>query len=101
MNDDARRGLAALLENAGRAHHETIAASHGEDPEWTRWYAVWLQPRIVEFLPEVPPADLLAAELKALAGEHKRLAHGLKWPEFYARRLLDLHGWTDRSAPSA
>lgn len=49
--------LAALLEEAGRAHHR--AFTDGTDPEWPLWYAEYLQPRLVE----MGEAELTRSEL--------------------------------------
>ena len=90
--DDALRELTALLEEVGREHHAAFATTNGDDPDWPRWYAVWLEPRIGRHLREIPAAETLAEELKRLAAEHERSARGLHWPLYYARRLLEWHG---------
>lgn len=80
--------VAALLREAGRAHHEAFAAVNGADPEWPAWYAEYLAVRL-------PPAGLdlavsrLASELARLGAEHRAAPNAPPWPEYYAARLVE------------
>ena len=85
---DPRDTLAALLREAGRAHHIAFAHVNGEDAEWPSWYAAWLLPRLTPLLGRVPGVDALAAELHALEEERRALEPAPDWPGFYAERLL-------------
>ena len=43
MNIEVRNNLVDLLLEAGRAHHAAFAATDGADPDWSIWYADYLQ----------------------------------------------------------
>ncbi len=83
----AVENIAALLREAGNAHHRAFAATNGEDPHWPRWYAEYLQPKLVGVLPAPLTVAELAAWLQQLEDERGRLDFRADWPTFYARRL--------------
>ncbi|HZL06196.1 MAG TPA: hypothetical protein VFE45_12415, partial [Coriobacteriia bacterium] len=60
MSIDATDHLAQLLREIADAHHRTFAATDGEDPEWARWYAGEMAPRLAgtELLPVVSADSL-------------------------------------------
>jgi hypothetical protein len=83
-----RDAIAALLREAGAAHHEAFRHVNGEDAEWPRWYAEFLVQRLGVLLRRDLTVDGLAADLQALEDERQRRAPGADWPEFYAEGLL-------------
>ena len=43
MNTELRTNLVELLRETGHAHHAAFAATDGADPDWSIWYAEYLQ----------------------------------------------------------
>jgi len=80
--------VAALLREAGNAHHRAFAATNGEDPDWPRWYAAYLLPKLANLLPAPLTVAELAARLQQLEDERARLDPRADWPAFYAARIL-------------
>jgi len=89
---DRRARLAALLRDAGQAHHRAFAHVNGEDAEWPAWYAGWLAPRLDGLLAPPVPAERLAADLRAVEDERRARAPGAGWPAYYAEWLISRYG---------
>ena len=90
--------LAALLRDAGRAHHEAFAHANGADPEWAQWYAEYLAPRLtIDGAAGVDAATVAAALTDAEASRQKDdpKAH---WPAYYARFMRARAPWRVRAA---
>lgn len=79
--------VAALLRAAGSAHHKAFLAMNGEDPEWPRWYAEYLESPLTQRGLRLP-ADRLAVELAGLDAEYRAESSAVAWPEYYAERLV-------------
>jgi hypothetical protein len=76
-----------LLRQVGPAHHEAFAATDGEDPDWSGWYAVWLHERIPSGM-KINASEL--AELLRVAAEtHTASGDDEEWPVSYARFLSE------------
>lgn len=82
--------LAALLEHAGRAHHQAFIEEDGEDPEWPLWYAEFLESRMTEVLGKELTRSRLVQCLLNAEEEHVSRGSAGPWPEFYARYILGL-----------
>jgi NAD(P)H-hydrate epimerase len=82
------RTVADLLLETWRAHHHAFASTDGADPEWARWYAEYLTPRLAEMLGTAFLADALAADLTRWDEEHRASGSDAPWSEVYARNLL-------------
>jgi len=80
--------ISRLLREAGSAHHRAFAATNGDDPDWPRWYAEYLLPKLTDLLPAPLTVAELAARLKQLEDERAKLDPRADWPTFYATRLL-------------
>jgi hypothetical protein len=83
--------VAALLMEAGRAHHEAFTAVNGADPDWPAWYAEYLSARLRRQGLDLA-VSRLASELARLEAEHRATSAGAAWPEYYAARLLERYG---------
>jgi hypothetical protein len=55
--------LSGALEEAAQAHHDAFAATGGEDPDWPKWYAAWLETPLRERLGMDTSVEGLAAWL--------------------------------------
>lgn len=80
--------LAAVLAEAGKAHHRAFIATDGDDPEWPLWYSE----HIVEAVRTVTGnPDVTVSELVYLLIDSDRAfkssGSSLKWPDFYAHRM--------------
>ena len=85
--ENSVQNIAALLREAGSAHHKAFAATNGDDPEWPRWYAEYLLPRLGRLLPAPLTVEQLASLLKNLEDEHATHDPRADWPTYYAARL--------------
>lgn len=86
--ENAVQQLSVLLREAGTAHHKAFAATNGDDPDWPRWYAEYLLPKLAGLLPAPLTVAELAARLQQLEDERARLDPSADWATFYAKRLL-------------
>ena len=84
MPPSTEQQLAALFREAGSAHHGAFAATNGEDPDWPRWYAEYLAPRLQRVVGRAIDVASLAADLRAVDVEQRRAAGGESWSEYYA-----------------
>ena len=82
-----REQLASLLRDVGSAHHRAFAAVDGDDPDWPRWYAEYLIPRLPDELSGSYSRDALAARLKQLDQDYRAGETHQHWAEYYAERL--------------
>ena len=94
MNNELQSGLAALLREAGRKHHNAFLATNGEDPDWPIWYANYLQLPISEQLGIDYTRSRLVYCLINADYEHEARAPESNWSDFYAEQMLE------RCAPS-
>lgn len=91
MADDGPiAGLASLLVETGRAHHQAFLATNGEDPEWPLWYAQHLEPLIGRHLGASPTRSRLVQCLLNADDAHQAVETGEPWHRFYAAYLLGL-----------
>jgi hypothetical protein len=89
--------LAALLRDAGRAHHEAFAHVGGADPDWARWYAAFLAPRLAIFgAPSVDAAEVASA-LADAEQSRKQDSTDADWPTYYASWMLARRPWRVRN----
>jgi hypothetical protein len=84
--------LAQLFREAGHAHHLAFLATNGDDPEWPRWYAEFLRPRLATVLDAGVSVEELAKILEQLEADRKRTAPTADWPQFYAAYFLSQSG---------
>jgi hypothetical protein len=75
--------LAQLFRDAGSAHHRAFLATNGEDPEWPRWYAEWLAPRMHALLGRQLGIAELARQLESVE-EQRKSRRISDWPTYYA-----------------
>ncbi len=84
--------LAALLLEAGRAHHDAYRETDGVDPEWALWYSGYLQAHLGQRLGR----SITRSELTYLLihGERSRgaAASDAPWNEYYALLILESDG---------
>jgi hypothetical protein len=81
--------LAALLREAGSAHHQAYRHAGGEDPEWPIWYAGWLYERIGGLFSTPVTRSELTYLLVAAERARGATDPGGDWPTFYARFILE------------
>ena len=82
--------LAALLENAGSAHHEAFIETDGDDPEWAMWYADYIRPQFEAGLGRKLTTAEIAEALTRLDANYRANQSGDSWAVYYARHMLDL-----------
>jgi hypothetical protein len=89
--------LAALLRDAGRAHHEAFAHVGGDDPDWARWYADYLVPRLTIVGERTIAAADVAAALADAEQTRKQENPDADWPTYYASFMLARRPWRVRA----
>jgi hypothetical protein len=89
--DNQRQALAQLFRSAGRAHHRAFAAVNGDDPEWPEWYAEYLAAPLAQLLGTSVETPQLAASLRGLDAEMRRVARSADWTLYYADWFLAQH----------
>jgi len=94
MNTELRTNLVDLFREAGHAHHEAFAATDGDDPDWSIWYADYLQDPFAERLDMHFYRSQLIYCLMNANFEHQARSPESDWSEYYADQLLE------RCAPS-
>lgn len=94
MNAELQTGIAALLREAGREHHNAFLATDGDDPDWPIWYANYLQKPLKDQLGIDYTRSRLVYCLMNADYEHQARAPESNWSEFYAEQMLE------RCAPS-
>ena len=86
------QAIAAKLKQSGQAHHQAFLHTKGDDPEWPDWYADYL----LDDLNDQLNADITRGQLSELLIELDRTyrseARDEDWTQFYADRLISLHG---------
>ncbi len=95
MDERAAR-VAAILEEAERAHAAISLQTAGVDREWPMFYAWWLREwsALPEILGTTPPLSLLVHELVRLDRIQRGDPGGRPWSERYAEGLLAVD-WTN------
>lgn len=89
MRTKLRDGVAELLVETGRAHHEAFAATDGADPDWPIWYAEFARDAFADrFGLEFTRSQLIHCLMKADM-EHQARAPDSAWPEFYANEMVE------------
>lgn len=92
IGPDLLEQVAALLREAGRAHHKAFAASDGEDPEWPLWYARHLRAALGRVLGASFNESELADLLVLADRDHRARAPDADWPAYYARFCIERSG---------
>ena len=87
MPDDLIDAIVEVLRDAASAHHRAFAHVNGDDPDWPRWYAQYVAPRLGPLLRRPIDVNELIDELRRLDQEYHARGGQQKWPEFYANRL--------------
>ena len=90
MNDKRDR-LTQLFRSAGQAHHRAFAGVNGDDPDWPDWYAQYLADPLTQLLGTSVEIAQLAAVLRELDIEMRRIAPSADWTLYYADRFLTQH----------
>jgi hypothetical protein len=90
--------IAALLREAGHAHHQAFLDTDGYDPDWPAWYANHLTPRLPALLEAELPQSELASLLLALDQQLKDSNQGAHWADYYAQELHRRYPNTSKSA---
>ena len=88
MDTQLRDSVAALLLDAGRAHHEAYEATGGADPEWPIWYADFLQRDLASALGRELSKSQLIYCLMSADFDYQARSPNADWPEFYANELV-------------
>jgi hypothetical protein len=86
MSAASQETLVALLREAGRAHHDAFADVGGDDPDWPRWYAAYLAPRLGAGAGL--DAAALARALVEAEADRKSESPDAEWPGYTAGWLL-------------
>jgi glutaredoxin len=94
MKTELRTNLVGLFREAGQAHHDAFGATNGDDPDWSIWYADYLQRPFAERLDMPFHKSQLIYCLMNADYEHQARSPDSDWAEFYADELLE------RCAPS-
>jgi hypothetical protein len=91
MSVDSQQRIAALLLEAGEAHHVVYRFANGDDPDWASWYADWLLDlsELREVLGARPVRSHLVHALVSLAREYAAESPAERWENWYAARLAD------------
>ncbi len=89
--NDKRDALAQLFRSAGQVHHRAFAAVKVDDPGWSEWYAQYLADPLSQLLGTPVEIAQLAAVLRDLDIEMRRVAPSADWTLYYADRFLTQH----------
>ena len=86
--------LAALLHEAGEAHHVVYRIVDGDDPDWASWYADWLLrlSELPQILGAAPIRSHLVYTLVQLDRDFTSESRPGSWEDFYAERLIEKFG---------
>jgi hypothetical protein len=97
MNDEPVR-IAALLHEAGETHHVVYRIVDGDDPDWASWYAQWLLDlsELPQILETTPVRSELVWMLVSLDKEYTTSNPGVRWPQWYAERIVERFGSSGR-----
>ena len=89
MNTELRDGVAELLAETGRAHHEAFEATDGADPDWPIWYADYARDAFAErFGLDFTRSQLVYCLMNADM-EHQARSPDSAWAEFYANEIVE------------
>ena len=80
--------LAALITEAGHAHHAAYIESDGVDPDWAMYYAGYLEAHLGDRLGRQASRSELTYLLIKAQREHDALADGPPFADYYAEVLL-------------
>jgi glutaredoxin len=98
MSAEFRDGVAELLAQIGRAHHEAFADTDGVDPEWPIWYADYARDKFADqFGLEFTRSQLIYCFMKADI-EHKARSPESNWSDFYADEIVEHCGPSENPA---
>lgn len=87
MDDKQKEhGLARLLADTARAHHE---ATGGVNADWARWYAERMTGDIDEFVGYSPPVETVEQWLIAADEQYRAEEREERWPPYYARLFIE------------
>ena len=92
----SNEALAALLREAGRAHHDAFAHVGGDDPDWARWYADHIAPKLSGAGDQPLDPAALATALADAEQARKQQSPDADWPTYYASFLLARWPWRVR-----
>lgn len=81
--------VAAVLREAGPAHHQAFIETDGEDPDWPLWYAGYLQESLSAALGVTLTKSELVYQLVDLERARQVEAPDADWPDFYAEALVE------------
>ena len=98
MNRDLRDGIASLLTETGKAHHDAFAATDGEDPDWPIWYAEYLKDKIAERFGMGFTRSKLIYCLMRADHEHRTRSPDSNWAEFYAEEMVQCYAPSESPA---
>jgi len=88
-HSELRSTLADLFQATGKAHHAAFAATDGEDPDWSIWYADYLQgPLKSQADMSFHKSDLIYCLMNANFEQTAR-APDSRWTEFYADEFIE------------
>ncbi|NDJ75242.1 MAG: hypothetical protein GYB65_03195 [Chloroflexi bacterium] len=92
MNQQRTEKVAALLHQAGAAHHayeqDELKGVHDED--WANWYAAWALENGLNELLDLN-ASVLASLLVKINATYQQSDSGDNWAQFTAARLVEKH----------
>ena len=91
MTIETRIDLVDLLLKAWRAHYQAFAATEGADPDWSIWYASYLQEPFSQQLNLNFHKSQLIYCLMNTDIEHQARSPDSAWAEFYADRILECY----------
>jgi hypothetical protein len=94
MTESRVTRIAALLHEAGEAHHVVYRIAHGDDPDWASWYADWLLDlsELPDLLGARPVRSHLVAALVELDRRYAAEGPDEPWPTWYAAALAERFG---------
>ena len=88
-HSELRSTLANLFQATGKAHHAAFAATDGVDPDWSIWYADYLQePLASKAQMEFHKSNLIYCLMNADFEQTAR-APDAKWTDFYADEFIE------------
>ena len=94
MAKDQAPEVAALLREAGEAHHVVYRITDGDDPDWASWYADWLLDlsELPDLLGARPVRSQLVHALVELERSYAEEGPDEPWPDWYAAGLVERFG---------
>ena len=98
MNTGRRDGIAALLVETGKAHHDAFASTNGKDPDWPIWYADYLKDRLAEHFGMAFTRSKLVFCLMRADLEHQMRSPDSDWTVFYADEMVQCYAPSESPA---